>query len=163
MNRKTIIIAFVIIVILIVAVVAYLFINRTAVYVDPQTIKEAVNHDFQINITVSNVANLYGWYFKLGWNATLLGLVNVTEGPFLKSIQQTIFSYKLNETNYHVVVDCSYMGDVPGANGNGVLAMIRFHVKEAGNCTLNLYDTELLDSSEKDISHVTNVGQFTAP
>jgi hypothetical protein len=163
MNRKTIIIASVIIVILILAIVAYLFMNRTTVYVDPQTIKEVVNQDFQVNITVSNVANLYGWQFKLGWNATILGLMNVTEGPFLKSIRQTIFSYKLNETNYHIVVECSYMGNVPGANGNGVLATIRFHVNEARNCTLNLYDTELIDPSEKDISHVTNVGHFTAP
>jgi hypothetical protein len=163
MNRKTIIIASAIIVILILAVVAYLFMNRTTVYVDPQTIKEGANQDFQVNVTVSNVANLYGWEFKLGWNAAILGLVNVTEGPFLASIHDTIFSHKLNETNYHVVVDCSYRGDVLGANGNGVLATIRFHVNEAGNCTLNLYNTVLLDPSGKDISHVTNVGHFTAP
>jgi hypothetical protein len=161
MNRKTIIIVFVIITILILVTVAYLIMNRTTVYVDPQTIKEPVNQNFQINITVSNVANLYGWYFKLGWNATILSLVNVTEGPFLKSIHQTIFSYKLNQTSYHYVVDCSYMGDVSGANGTGVLATIRFHVNEAGNCTLNLYDTELLDPSGKDINHITNVGHFT--
>jgi hypothetical protein len=163
MNRKTIIIVSVIIIILILAVVMYLFTYRTTVYVDPQTIEEAVNRDFQINVAVSNVANLYGWEFKLGWNATILGLVNVTEGPFLNSIRQTIFSCKLNETNYHILVDCSYVGYVPGASGNGVLATIRFHVNEVGNCTLNLYDTELLDPSGKDITHVTNVGHFTAP
>jgi hypothetical protein len=163
MNRKTIVLVSVIIVVLILAIVALLFMNRTTVYVDPQMIKEGVNQDFQINVTVSNVANLYGWEFKLGWNATILDLANVTEGPFLKSIRQTVFSYYLNKTNYHVVVDCSYMGDVLGANGNGVLATIRFHVNEAGNCTLNLYDAELLDPSGKDISHVTNVGQFTTP
>ena len=144
-------------------VVAYLLVNRTTVYVDPQTVEEAVGKNFTINVRVSNVANLYGWEFKLGWNATILGLVNVTEGPFLNSTGQTLFSYKLNETEYHIVVDCSHLSDIPGTSGSGVLATVQFHVNETGNCMLHLYDTDLLDPSGKDITHATSSGQFTAP
>jgi hypothetical protein len=164
MNRKIIIIISILIVIAI--ILAFLFINKTTslatVYVDPQTTEKVVGQNFTVNISVSDIANLYGWEFKLGWNLTILDLVNVTEGAFLKSGRPTFFTYRLNVTGSYVLIDCTLLGNVTGASGNGVLASIEFHVKESGTCDLSLYDTKLEDPSEEMLTHTTNGGRLTA-
>jgi len=66
------------------------------VYVDPEVSVGAVGQNFTININISNVTDLYGWEFKLGWNTTTLDVVEVYEGPFLKNVGDTFFTYKVN-------------------------------------------------------------------
>jgi hypothetical protein len=166
MNRKIIIVACLLAIL--VAVLAFVILTSppsspsTALFVEPQTVQGTTGLNFTINVTISNVANLYGWEFKLGWNASLLDSVSVIEGPFLKSGGNTFFTYSLNTTDEHLVVDCSLLGQVPGVNGNGTLTTIQFRVRESGTCDLNLYDTQLLDSNATAISHTVQSGHFNA-
>jgi hypothetical protein len=164
MNRKIVIFLTVLVIVVIAA--AYFLINRTAsmtiVYVDPGTIEKGVGQDFIVNVSASNVDNLYGWEFKLGWNAAILDLLGVTEGMFLKSGGSTFFTYRLNETVGYVLVDCSLLGNVGGVNGTGALASIQLHVRSGGSCDLNLYDTKLVDPSAQTIDHTANSGHFSA-
>jgi len=164
MKRKIIIILSILIVTA--TILAFLFINKTnsmaTVYVDPQTTEKVVGQDFTVNVSVSDVVNLYGWEFKLGWNFTILEFVNATEGTFLKSGGSTFFTYMLNVTGSYVLVDCTLLGNIAGAKGNGVLASIQFRVKESGVCDLDLYDTKLEDPSEEMLTHTTNGGRLTA-
>jgi len=137
--------------------------SSTVLYVDPQTVEGiVVGQDFMVNIRISNITDLYGWEFKFGWNASVLDEVSVNEGPFLNSTGPTFFTYYLNTTNEHVVVDCNLLGsDTPGVNGSGVLATITFRVRENGACDLNLYDTILEDPNTLSISHVVHSGHFS--
>jgi hypothetical protein len=130
------------------------------VFVNPQNSSAAVGQDFVININVSNVADLYGWEFKLGWNNTILHLQNVTEGSFLKNTGATFFTYNLNSTGPHIVVDCTRLVDVPEANGNGTLSVVTFHVQQPGSCDLNLYDAVLINSFEQSMNCTTEGGHF---
>jgi len=98
------------------------------------------------------------WEFKLGWNASLLEVVSVEEGGFLKSGGETFFSEKINNTDGYVHLACTLLGDVSGVNGSGILAIIEFHVKATGECVLDLYDTALGDSNLQPIVHVANDG-----
>jgi hypothetical protein len=162
MNRKKIIIisCLIIATILLAYLVFNMIINKpTTLYIDPQTIKRAVGQDFTINISISNVADLYGWQLQLSWNKTILDVVNVTEGTFLKSHGQTFFSQKINDTGSLLSV-CNRWGNVSGINGSGVLAAVQFHVKGSGECDLNLYETILVSSSEKSITHIVKSGKF---
>jgi hypothetical protein len=166
MNRKIIIVTGLLAIL--VAVLAFLIFTSppsspsTTLFVDPQAVQGTIDQNFTINVTISNVVNLYGWEFKLGWNASLLDSVSVSEGSFLKSGGNTFFTYYLNTTDEHLVVDCSLEGPVLGVNGNGTLTTIQFRVRESGTCNLNLYDTQLLDSNATAISHTVQSGHFNA-
>lgn len=120
------------------------------VYVSPSQIFVGVGQNFNVDIVVSNVQNLYGWEFTLNWSSTFLGAVNVAEGPFLRSLNQTFFSSSINNTLGHMIVDCTLLGDVGSVNGSGVLATLAFNVKTAGQSILDLYNATLLDSSYPD-------------
>jgi exosome complex RNA-binding protein Csl4 len=135
-------------------------VGLAVVFVNPQNSSAAVGQDFVININVSNVADLYGWEFKLGWNNTILHLQNVTEGSFLKNTGATFFTYNLNSTGPHIVVDCTRLVDVPEANGNGTLSVVTFHVQQPGSCDLNLYDAVLINSFEQSMDCTTEGGHF---
>jgi len=130
----------------------------TTVYVNPAVVNASVGEHFFLYIDISDVVDLYGWEFKLGWNASLLEVVSVEEGSFLKSGGETFFSEKTNNTAGYVHLACTLLGDVSGVNGSGILAIIEFRVKAPGECALDLYDTALGDSNLQSIPHVTNDG-----
>jgi hypothetical protein len=127
--------------------------------VEPQTINKSTG-DFEVNITISNVADLYAWQFKLTWNTTILDLVppNVTEGPFLKSGGGNTYFY-YNSTSE--LAFCTLTGsETPGVSGNGVLATVYFQVKGSGSCGLDLSEITLYNSAEKQITNRIVDGQF---
>jgi len=130
------------------------------VSVNPQNTSAAVGQDFAVNVNVSNVADLYGWEFKLTWNSSILHLQNVAEGSFLKNTGATFFTYNLNSTGPHIVVDCTRLVDLPEASGSGILSTITFHVQQSGSCDLNLYDAVLLNSFEHSMNCTTEGGHF---
>jgi hypothetical protein len=147
--------------------VAYLvFVTMTSIpttlYVDPQTTTSEVGQDFSINTSISSVVDLYGWQLQLSWNGTVLDWLNATEGPFLKSGGNSpYFYYNLNATAGQITVDCTRLGKVPGVNGSGVLATIRFHVASSGECDLHLYGAMLANSSDKPIATTVKSGKFS--
>ena len=161
MNRKIAIVVSLLLILII--VVSYIILNRpvssAVIYVDPQTIEGNVGQSFTISISISNVADLYGWRLKLRWNDTILDVINATEGAFLKSKGNTFF-YKTNNTTGHLVLDCTLLGNVSGISGDGTLVAIQFHVKESGSCDLDVYDTMLINSAEKLIIHTVIKGIF---
>lgn len=145
--------------------VVYVVVNwpkaQVALYIDPQTISRPIGQDFTININVSDIADLYGWQLRLRWNATVLSAVNVTEGSFLKQSGSTFFTFRINNTAGYIVIDCTLLGNQPGVSGKGQLVTIQFQVKERGACSLDLYDSILLNSSEQTIAHTIRDGQFS--
>jgi len=128
--------------------------------VDPQNSSAAIGQDFTVNINVSNVTDLYGWEFKIGWNDTIIHLQNVTEGSFLRNAGETLFTYNLNSTGPHIVVICTRLGNVPGESGSGTLSAVTFHVQQPGSCDLNLYDSMLLNSFAQSMNCTTEGGRF---
>lgn len=140
--------------------------STTAISVSPSTVTVNAGKNFSINVTISNVSDLYAWQFALSWNTSLLNLVNATEGPFLKSGgSNTYFNYNLNATAGNLIADCTLLGNVPGVSGSGVLATTTFYVKNGGQCPLNLFDVELYNSLEQNITfQATNgYGYFVSP
>lgn len=127
--------------------------STATLYVDPPTSMGMINQNFTINISISEVTDLYGWEFKLGWNNTMLDTVNISEGSFLKQGGNTFFTYKINNTAGYALVDCTLLGNIKGVNGSGTLATIELYVKQVGECPLDLYDTILVNSFEQFIEH----------
>ena len=138
--------------------------SSTTVSVSPSTITASVGQNFTVNVTVSNVYDLYGWQFRLNWTAGLIEVVKVTEGPFLKLGGSTYFYWDVNATAGRMVADCTLLGNVPGVSGSGTLATITFNVKGVGQSPLTLWDVVLLNSFEQSISCqvVSGYGYFKA-
>jgi len=133
----------------------------TTVYVYPSAKTVKVGQDFTVEVRISEVIDLYGWEFKLGWAPNLLDVVDVYEGPFLSQGGDTFFAKKINNTAGYILIDCTLLGPVPGVNGTGTLAIVEFQAETQGSCVLDLYDTKLVSSDEYPIPHTVVDGNVT--
>jgi hypothetical protein len=134
---------------------------QTAVlYVNPEISVAQVGQELTVDIDVSNVTDLYGWELRLSYNNTILNLTDVAEGTFLRSAGATYFAYKTSDTADSIKADCTLIGDVPGPEGNGTLATVKFHVQNSGVCPLNLTDAILLSSLSEDMNYTLTNGVF---
>lgn len=132
--------------------------TTAVVGISPQNVTARVFQDFSLNVSISNVTDLYGWEFRLNWTAPLLATVNVTEGSFLKAGGNTFFTYNSNDAIGHMIVDCTLLGNVLGVSGDGVLATITFGVNGGGQSPLNLYNATLIDSNVNQIPCIVSGG-----
>jgi hypothetical protein len=127
----------------------------------------ALMQSFSINITVSNVTNLYAWSFHLYYKSTVLNGTSIAEGPFLAAKGSTIFSYpdftdQYNATYGYMSVYDTLTGNITGPSGSGTLATVTFMAVGSGDSVLHLNYTELLDSHRpfgNQIPHATIDGE----
>jgi len=136
--------------------------SEPVVFISPSSIVVRINQTLLVSIDVSGVSDLYGWEFKLGWNTSLLELVNITEGSFLSGSRDTYFVPKVMSTDGYVLVGCTALRNVVGVDGNGTLATVEFRAKTLGSCTLGLYDTKLVNSAKQLMEHSEIDGTVTA-
>ncbi len=62
----------------------------TTVFVDPKESAVKLGQTFNISIKIIDVTGLLGFDFRLSYDANVLKLVDVQEGPFLKSVGNTL-------------------------------------------------------------------------
>jgi hypothetical protein len=167
MNRKIIIV--VCLIAILAVVLAYVILSSrssTVLSVEPNAVEEATGQNFTVNVSISNIADLYGWQLELSWNSSLLNVTSVTEGSMLKSSgNSTFFSPVVNNAAGNLSALCtrilSFGSSVTGVSGNGTLMMIQFEVVGSGACDLNLYDTQLFNSKDSAISHTVQNSHFS--
>lgn len=121
--------------------------------ISPSTVSVGIDQTFETNINISNVSDLFGWQLRLSYNTSLLELVNIIEGSFLNSSRDTYFVPKNVSTDGYVLAGCTSLRNVAGVNGNGTLATVEFRAKTLGSCTLDLYETKLVDSNRQLVEH----------
>jgi len=142
----------------------------TKVYVDPPLVTANPGETFTVNVKIANVEDLWDYEFRLRWDPALLDVTRVTEGPFLNAegTYKTFFVKKEDFPSVgHLYVVCTLMGEpvLAAASGSGTLAIVEFRVLDAGNCTLDLYDTlfEKPPPEQRKIEHTTEEGFFKYP
>ena len=140
--------------------------------IKPESVNTFTDNVFDIDVTISNVettVKLVGVEFKLRHNTTMLNVVNVTEGPFMKdstwALSDTLMAGPHIEEDY-VVLGILLLPHVDGEwaafpEGSGTLATITFNATAVGSCTLELIDTKLGNSQAEPISHATVDGFVT--
>jgi len=140
---------------------------ETKVYVDPVIAGASPSGTFTVDIKIDNVQHLYSYEFRLGWDSVLLNVTGVTEGSFL-SEEDTYSTFFVKKENFpsvgNLYVVCTLTGEPASAaaSGDGTLATVEFQVLDAGNCTLDLYNTLLLDYYQDEKPHTTEDGHFSA-
>jgi hypothetical protein len=134
--------------------------DDNVVSVEPAIVTANPGDTFSINITIANVTGLNAWETKLKWSASVLGFsfppINITEGPFLDDVapgqtQMYVTPIQMLQTVQIGVV----LLENATASGSGTLVTIDFPIIDAGNCTLDLYDTKLFDVNGDPITPVT--------
>lgn len=121
-----------------------------------------IGTSFQINISISDVTNLWSWKVRLNWNPDVLNVTKVGEGPFLKSISATLFPPPPERNGSLTEVSCTLLSS-SSASGNGVLATVTFQVLALGQSDITLNETELLQpgSGHPQMNCTINNGQIT--
>jgi hypothetical protein len=133
-----------------------------------------LGENFTINVYVDMFPQFFftDWKAKLGYNTTLLDVIEVEEGSFLARFREEgerYFTASINEEEGYVNVTGGILSmcDVPA--GSGSLAKVTFNAtylarcSEDGTCLLNLYDTNLTSNWESPISHYVYDGFYQAP
>jgi hypothetical protein len=126
--------------------------DSTRVFLDPssQTVG-AIGDSFNVNVSIANVSNLYGYQLTIYYNSTVMNATQVAEGSLLKSGGQTFFLhsfvYHYNSTHGAVEITGTLLGNVSGIGGSGVLASIEFKSLVATDSTsLHLAGVNLASS-----------------
>jgi len=154
------------------------------IYVDPfEYTATKLNEVFDISINIEGIEEgmeLVGVEFKLGFDATLLEVVNVTEGSFMATFagtpNQGTYFLPVKAENY-VLIGVVILPDgngtyhAPFASGNGTIATITFKTiyrpswsAPLASCDLVLYDTKLADTTgvPPGIPHTILNGNYIA-
>jgi len=127
--------------------------------------KSGVGTDFQVNITVSDVTNLWSWKVSLDWNPNVLNFTNVKEGPFLQTEGETLFLNAPSQGGGYLPELSDTLLENVSASGDGTLATVTFKVLASGQSDIALNETELLqpsaEYSQLPIAHTVDNGQLT--
>jgi hypothetical protein len=129
--------------------------GSTTVQVAPSTTIAGAGATFTLDVIVTDVTDLAVWEFRLFYLNTILNCTNITEGPFLKADGSTFFDSTIrnayNATHGWLDAGSTLLGQVPGVNGTGPLAIITFQTVAAGDTPLQFSNdpivTFLLDAS----------------
>jgi hypothetical protein len=142
---------------------------QTMICVNPPSNYGAIGETFAINVSIFDVADLYGYEFKLFYDTSILDCAKVEAPPdhFLKpNDPANIYWVKqeatdaFNATHGRVFVAVVLLGQEVPKTGDGTLVTITFLVTETGECVLDLYDTKLLDFEAISIPHNAIDGEF---
>lgn len=126
--------------------------SPTVALVPSQITISQLNQVFTVNITVSNVQNLWAWDANIKWDPTILNMTSTpTEGNFLTQAGGTLFVAvpPINGS----VRDITDALTVPtGVNGNGVLATLQFQViGQSSSSTISLNNISLVGYSSSNV------------
>jgi len=118
------------------------------VKIDPSVKNVTRGEIFEVNVTVTDVVDLYLWIFSIRWDSSVLNITNIAEGPFLQQGGPTTFMWaEINYAGGYVrEATCTLLGPIPGVSGSGTIAIITFEALTEGASPLDLYDVVLLDS-----------------
>ncbi len=135
----------------------------------------ALSENFTINVEVVMFPTdkFTGWKAKLGYNTTLLDVIEVEEGPFLgrfREADKRYFTVNVNEEEGYVNMTGGILSKICSIPvGSGSLAKVTFNAtytapcQEDGTCLLDLYDTNLTSDWESPIPHSVYDGSYQAP
>jgi hypothetical protein len=112
--------------------------------------------NFTLDINIENGKNLYSFDLKISYNTTVLDVLLIKEGDFLKSFGSTVINRMDDDPASGVIwVAISLVPPAPPASGNGTLLQITFLVRGFGESEFHLYDVLLMDSRGNTIPYET--------
>ncbi|MGC8943374.1 MAG: stalk domain-containing protein [Caldisericia bacterium] len=133
--------------------------TRTKILIDKLGVD--LDSEFNVNVKVSEVENLYGFGFTFKYDKDYLDLVDIIEGDFLKKDgTSTLFLKNINKEKGEVIVGVSRTGKVSGVNGDGILLSIKFKALKIGKTQLELSEVVLKDPDLNQIKFNSEINEI---
>jgi len=117
---------------------------------------------FEINITIAEVEDLFGYEFKLGYNPALIVALQVTMHDILGEVHY-VPSFSVDNIGGIIHVSVAYYDPAdPISTITPITAVtLKFRVRGRGITPLDLYDTSLTDHAGSPITHEARDGFFS--
>ena len=137
--------------------------DATVISINPssQTLPQSrIGTNYQIDINISDVANLWQWKVRLNWNPSVLNFIRVDEGTFLNSSGSTLFLNASARSGYVPEISDTLLENT-STSGSGLLAIVTFKVLAAGQSDITLNETLLTHpTGQVQIPHTVDNGQL---
>jgi PKD repeat protein len=136
---------------------------ETLIWIDPPVVSGLLAGDtFEIAIWINEAYNVYAWELEVSFTPhfEVIKATDALEGDFLMLGGPTSFSFSIDNTHGTVKLGDTLLGDVPGVDGDGILAFIAFEVVGGGESPLQLQNTILLDPQDTQLPHITQDSHF---
>jgi len=119
---------------------------------------------FKVNLTVTNVANLYGWQVNITFNPGILNVASTDEGPFLKQVNETVVMKRVSNDGGFLLLSASFTVPFPtqGATGSGLLATVTFTVTGQGASSLDFVKGTKMNTVPPPYQTVLPITDFTS-
>lgn len=129
-----------------------------SVFFLPDTTILAPNDSAQIDIMVdANLIGIHCFRVTIGFDTSLIELVDVTEGSLMPDVGQTFFFWSPTDEGYDI--GSCLLGFGLYANGPGVLATMKFRAgSDTGTTSLHFTDQEFIDTLSNHIAVLTLYG-----
>ena len=100
---------------------------------------------FTLDLSTENVFDLAGWQFDIAFDPAVLEVVEVNEGDFLKTGDETTFFQKgtIDNSTGKITKLSSARLSEDGVSGTGTLLSVMFTAKTAGQTQLKLENFQL--------------------
>lgn len=125
----------------------------SVIEVKPADSDTPVGQDARLDLTISNVKDLYGAILTLSYDPKLVDFKAAMEGAFLrKDKQQTSFLFSNNIKAGTVDIYITRIGDVGGVEGAGTLCSVVFQGKSAGTSQVLFKSVKLGNYNREQLS-----------
>lgn len=138
----------------------------TTVSLTPTDSSAGVAETFDVNVTITNVQNLYGVEVTLNWNSTVLEAadIDVRLGQTDGALYNPVYIVENTTEQGKYTISASSTNPAPSFNGTGIVITLTFRVIGMGNSVLalesQLYDHPSPDEVSQPIAHSTLDGSF---
>jgi general secretion pathway protein D len=118
---------------------------------------------FSVDISISDVTDLYAFQFDLGFDPQVINATGITEGPFLATGGPTFFLPGTvdNASGTIAFTADTLQGPIAGVSGDGLLAVATFEAFAPGSSELDLENLFFLDSTGGGISVTIQSGEVS--
>lgn len=137
--------------------------SPATIYVDPERLIDPAlvpSNSFSVDINIINGTDVMSYDFTLNFDPSIIEATSVIEGTYLSSVgPTTVVITQIDNTAGFVRFGVALMTP-PGANGNGTLAIVTFHVLSLGASSLTFSGVSLTDSFGQPLPFTTSNGYF---
>lgn len=113
--------------------------------------------DLDLAVQASEVSDLYGVAFDLGYPASVLAFEGASQGDFLAQGGFQV-SFQLAEESGNLIVGITRLGSVPGASGSGTLVTLRFNAIASGTGAISFSRTQAVGPDGLPLAGLEFVG-----
>lgn len=127
----------------------------------PSVRRAGVNNIFTVEVRIRNANNVGSVPFHINYDPNIIQAIEAVEGGFLKQGgASTSFMFNPDDRRTgQAMLGYSRLGQQPGADGSGVLAIFRFKALDTGQTEITFSNNSVLDPSARPIPSIFNPGR----